>query len=408
MIIVSEFGNLMRRKRVVKRPGSSLGSSFNDKYPVVGSKRPVRERLGSTVDSSAEVNNKRLRRDGGTANAFSDSHLSKHDLRYKIMQKNVLKQSQNGQQNGGDLRNILSRPAQSSSNSIAKSERMPEPRDTRPHYSEPTEGRQQFTETRMPEPRDARLRYLEPTDGRQHYTETRDGRNFLPDTRNANLPIPEFRVGRTYDPRRQHILDARDGERSMFEAKDVRRPMPDPRSSLTRMEPGINSYSPWTLDHIRKRSPDESLATSRGPTAPKKDEIYQKRFAVGSYDADRASTYMSKDAFDVARPISSSNLTKMAPPAAQLRTMAPMASLFPLSGSVGQKSSYVVDDQVTVDSFLRTLGLEKFAIIFKAEEVDMYSLKRMSERDLKELGLPMGPRKKILLSLQPRMKQQAG
>lgn len=28
-----------------------------------------------------------------------------------------------------------------------------------------------------------------------------------------------------------------------------------------------------------------------------------------------------------------------------------------------------VDDEVTVDSFLRSLGLEKFAIAFKAEEV---------------------------------------
>lgn len=31
--------------------------------------------------------------------------------------------------------------------------------------------------------------------------------------------------------------------------------------------------------------------------------------------------------------------------------------------------SVQVDDQVTVDSFLRMLGLEKFAILFKAEEV---------------------------------------
>lgn len=243
------------------------------------------------------------------------------------MQKNVLKKSENGQQNGGDLRNILSRPAQSSTNSVPKSERMPEPRDARLQYFEPTEGRQHFSETRMPEPRDTRPHYLEPTDGRQHYTETRDGRKFLPDTRNSNLPIPEFGVGSFK-------------ERSMFEAKDVRRPMPDPRSSLNRME--INSYSPWTLDRLRKRSPDESIVTSRGPTAPKKDEIYQRGFAVGPYDATRASTYTSKDAFDASRPMSSSNLTKMAPPVTQMRTMAPTASLLPVSGSLGQKSLYVV------------------------------------------------------------------
>lgn len=373
---------LGRSGQVVKRAGSSLGSSFTNEHQVVGSKRPLRERLGNNNDSSAEVNNKRLRRDGRPANAFDDIHLSKDDLRYKIMQKNILKQSQNGKQNGGDLRNILSRPAQSSTNSVA-------PRD------------------RMPEPKDARLRYLEPTDGRQHFTETMDGRNLTPVTRSASMHIPEFRVGHVPDPRKQHILEVGDGGRSIFEAQNSRRPMPEPRplSAVTRMDSGINSYSPWTLDRLRRRSPDESLATSRVLTAPKKDVILQRRFPVTAYDDARTSAYMSKDPYDISRPMSSSLLTKMAPPVGQMKTMAPVASSLPLSGSLMQKSSYVVDDQVTVDSFLRSLGLEKFTVTFKAEEVDMYSLKRMTERDLKEMGIPMGPRKKILLALQPRLKQ---
>ncbi|KAI3467466.1 hypothetical protein Pfo_024129 [Paulownia fortunei] len=375
---------LGRTGQVVKRAGSALDSSFTDSHPVVGSKRSVRERLGNNVDSSAQVNNKRLRRDGRTANAVDDIHLSKDDLRYKIMQKNILKQSQNSQQNGVDLRNILSRPAQSSTNSIPTRDRMPEPKDTR-------------------------LRYLEPTDGRQHFTETRDGRHLLPVTRNSSQHIPEFRVEHAPDPRKQHILEAREGGQSILEAKDVRHRMPEPRASnvVTRMESGINSYSPWTLDRLRQRSPDESLATSRGPGAPKRDEILQRRFPVRTYDDARTSTYMSKDAFEISRPMSSSHLAKMVPPVGQMKTMAPVASPLPLPGSLAQKSSYMVDDQVTVDSFLRSLGLEKYAILFKAEEVDMYSLKRMAERDLKELGIPMGPRKKILLSLQPRPKQQA-
>lgn len=355
-----------------------MGSSFSDGHPAVGSKRPVRERLGSNVDSSAEVNNKRLRRDGRPSNSFDDIHLRKDDLRYKIMQKNNLKQSQNGQQNGGDLRSILSRPAQSSTNSVT-------------------------TRNRMPDPKDARLRYLEPTDGRQHFTDTMDGRNV---PRSASVHIPEFRVGHAPDPRKQHILEVGDGGRSIFEAHNARRPMPEPRpsSSMTKMDSGINPYSPWTLDRLRRRSPDDSLTTSRVLTTPKKDEILQRRYAVTAYDDARTSAYMSKDAFDISRSMSSSLLTKMAPPVGQMKTMAPVASSLPLSGSLMQKSSYVVDDQITVDSFLRSLGLEKFAVAFKAEEVDMYSLKRMTERDLKEMGIPMGPRKKILLALQPRLK----
>ncbi|CAI9775409.1 unnamed protein product [Fraxinus pennsylvanica] len=49
----------------------------------------------------------------------------------------------------------------------------------------------------------------------------------------------------------------------------------------------------------------------------------------------------------------------------------------------------VVNDHLTVESFLQSLGLEKYAIYFKAEEVDMYSLKQMGGSDLKALGIPM-------------------
>ncbi|XP_042049029.1 uncharacterized protein LOC121794765 [Salvia splendens] len=373
---------LGRSGQVVKRPGSSLARSFTDEHPLVGSKRPVRERLGSNVDSSSEDNRKRLRRDGRPADDFDDMHLSKGDLRYKIMQKKGLKQNQNGQQNGGDLRNILSRPAQPSMNSVAARDRMPEPKDTK-------------------------MRYPEPRDGRQHFTETMDGRSLTPVARNASMHIPEYGAGHAPDPRKQHILEMGDGGRSYFEAQNARRPMPGhrPSTTVTRMDSGITSYSPWTLDSLRRRSPDESLSTSRVLTAPKKDEILPRRFAATSYDDSRTSTYMSKDAFDISRPMSSSLMTKRAPPVGQMKSMTPVASSLPRSGSFMQKSSYVVDDEVTVDRFLHTLGLEKFTVIFKAEEVDMYSLKRMTERDLKEMGIPMGPRKKILLALQPRLKQ---
>ncbi|XP_011622592.1 ankyrin repeat and SAM domain-containing protein 6 isoform X2 [Amborella trichopoda] len=55
--------------------------------------------------------------------------------------------------------------------------------------------------------------------------------------------------------------------------------------------------------------------------------------------------------------------------------------------------------ELTVSLFLKRLGLSKYAITFQAEEVDMIALKHMNEADFKEMGLPMGPRKKILLAL---------
>ncbi|KAF7825799.1 ankyrin repeat and SAM domain-containing protein 6-like [Senna tora] len=56
----------------------------------------------------------------------------------------------------------------------------------------------------------------------------------------------------------------------------------------------------------------------------------------------------------------------------------------------------------SVDGFLQSLGLEKYLLIFQAEEVDMAALKHMTDNDLKAIGIPMGPRKKILLAIESK------
>ncbi|XP_059626467.1 uncharacterized protein LOC132269331 isoform X2 [Cornus florida] len=53
-----------------------------------------------------------------------------------------------------------------------------------------------------------------------------------------------------------------------------------------------------------------------------------------------------------------------------------------------------------VDGFLLLLGLENYSTIFKYEEIDMATLVRLTDDDLEALGLPEGPRKKILLALE--------
>ncbi|KAM1137508.1 hypothetical protein FF1_035464 [Malus domestica] len=57
----------------------------------------------------------------------------------------------------------------------------------------------------------------------------------------------------------------------------------------------------------------------------------------------------------------------------------------------------------SMDEFLTSLDLEKYSITFQAEEVDMTALVHMTDEDLKALGIPMGPRKKILLALESRV-----
>ncbi|KAF8094265.1 hypothetical protein N665_0367s0048 [Sinapis alba] len=53
----------------------------------------------------------------------------------------------------------------------------------------------------------------------------------------------------------------------------------------------------------------------------------------------------------------------------------------------------------SVDSFLESLGLEKYSTAFQVEEVDMDALMHMTDDDLRAMLIPMGPRKKILLAL---------
>lgn len=59
-------------------------------------------------------------------------------------------------------------------------------------------------------------------------------------------------------------------------------------------------------------------------------------------------------------------------------------------------------DENTVQGLLQSLGLEKYSITFLAEEIDMAALTHMTDEDLKALGIPMGPRKKILLALEAK------
>lgn len=49
-----------------------------------------------------------------------------------------------------------------------------------------------------------------------------------------------------------------------------------------------------------------------------------------------------------------------------------------------------------VAAWLDRLGLAKYAPVFAENDVDLETLQHLSEGDLRELGLPLGPRKKIL------------
>lgn len=52
-----------------------------------------------------------------------------------------------------------------------------------------------------------------------------------------------------------------------------------------------------------------------------------------------------------------------------------------------------------VASWLARLGLEKYIEAFTANEIDFDTLRHLTEHDLKDLGLPIGPRRKILAAI---------
>ncbi|EOY00325.1 Sterile alpha motif domain-containing protein, putative isoform 1 [Theobroma cacao] len=326
---------LGRRGQVVKRAGPASDVDFSDSLPVAGSKRSVRDRLGSNVDGSLlrgnQLNNKRQRGDGHTpslnTNGLNDVRIGKDDLRLKLMQKNVFRRAQSDDnQKVMDLREKLSRMGQPPLNSYEARQRMPDPRE------------------RMPESRETSIL----------------GR--IPSTRSAD--------------------------------------------DLPRMTSSRSSFSPWTLDHLRQRSPDRVMGVSRGLSPPRNAEELQRRPLNRTYDDVRAVPYMGKDVLDAPRPVSTASfVTKSTVPTTSAKPMPPGRPIPPPS-SIVQKSSYSGDEQQTVEGLLHSLGLGKYVILFKAEEVDMTALKQMGENDLKELGIPMGPRKKILLALLPRTKRQ--
>ena len=52
-----------------------------------------------------------------------------------------------------------------------------------------------------------------------------------------------------------------------------------------------------------------------------------------------------------------------------------------------------------IGEWLSGLGLDKYAAIFAENEIDVDAVRHLTDDDLKELGLPMGPRRKILAAL---------
>ncbi|CBI34980.3 uncharacterized protein LOC100250700 isoform X2 [Vitis vinifera] len=273
-------------QKVVKR-GGAISDDVDDDRKMSGSKRSIRDRLGSNVDSSSLSMSKRHRGDEGTRSA--DFHAGPNDLRFTLMRKKQSRQTRGDVEvhERMDLRENLSRTVRPAANNKMMQQR-----------SEP------------------------------------NGSSLL-----RRTP----RVGSADD--------------------------------LLQVDSLGRSYSSWSRDGFRSRSPERIFKSSRGLSPPRN--------------------------IDKLRSTGSAPLTMKA----TLETTK-AATRLPLAGGAMPKNSYMGNEPVNVSSLLHSLGLEKYVINFQAEEVDMTALKQMGDNDLKEMGIPMGPRKKILLALLSRSRRQ--
>ncbi|KAL4574137.1 hypothetical protein LXL04_020962 [Taraxacum kok-saghyz] len=383
---------LGRSGQVVKRAGAMLDREYSDPVPAVGSKRSVRDRLGGNAD--VQLNNKRIRGDNDRlSNFIDDFHLSKDDLRFKIMKRT--QPEGHHHHNTMDLREMLSRRARSSTTPHT----LHDPRHESQTQSQSQSQRAPDTR-RMPmpmsDPRNERQGMVDPRDKRQHIishqSHPQDDRQRVP------LPLP------------RSIPKINGGNGMPAGQYSSMRTSEGPSSQMGFLG---NSYSPWTLDHIRRKSPERVMNGSRGSlglplSPPRRIEEPQRRMITREYENPRTSSSY-RDSSEISRPMSMTSAPFLTKPPLSASS-GPTKSLVPPPlppGSNLQRSQYPVQEHVTVEGFLRSLGLEKYVISFKVEEVDMAALSQMGDHDLKELGIPMGPRKKILLALIARTRRQA-
>ncbi|KAJ6794806.1 Uncharacterized protein M6B38_227860 [Iris pallida] len=196
----------------------------------------------------------------------------------------------------------------------------------------------------------------------------------------------------------------------------TRRPVPESRSSgfirripptrsaddLLQLDSSRKTYS-CSLDRLRHRSPDRLIGASRGMSPPRRNyedmrHDLQHVSSTRSLDPSRPTNFTMKNV-DVSRPEPIMRKATVPVEAAK-----PVLRAVPSGGTV--QKIYMSEE--SVPGLLHSLGLGKYAILFQAEEVDMTALKQMGDNDLKELGIPMGPRKKILLAVLPRPKHRHG
>ncbi|XP_065878298.1 uncharacterized protein [Euphorbia lathyris] len=161
-------------------------------------------------------------------------------------------------------------------------------------------------------------------------------------------------------------------------------------------------YSYQVLAGSRVRSPNQILKGYGRLSPPRNFDEIRKVPSLRTADVYRGRQFLSDEITDASRLAGSPHvIMKTSSQAGN-----PVTRVAPRS-RIMQSVSHMQEEPQTVAGFLHSLGLDKYVVNFQAEEVDMTILKQMGDKDLKEMGIPMGPRKKIILALLACPKRQA-
>ncbi|KAF6159849.1 hypothetical protein GIB67_032933 [Kingdonia uniflora] len=259
---------LGRSGQVVKKLGSDFDASDSDSdyrpSSLLGKKRSIRDRLGSNEDElhwyQGEPVNKRQRggvNRGSSSPEMNDTRISPNDLRYKLTRKAMdskTRENERDQQNCVDLREKLSRSTRPSMRTHTLQDMREPMRTSTQHY--------------LPGPTRISTQQYSPE----------------PMRINSRQELPE--------PKANGLLKRRSSVSS------------DDLLDVDRMEPLQTSYSAWTLDRLRRNSPNRKLGASRVHSHPRQMDKLRRISSSRAYDSSRHSPLRGRDFHYAPRPSS--------------------------------------------------------------------------------------------------------
>ncbi|VAH33225.1 serine/arginine repetitive matrix protein 1 isoform X2 [Triticum urartu] len=405
-ITLGRSGQVVKRRTI-----SDMGN--DDEVPVSGRKRPVRERLGNNVADSdlygSQQSNKRRQTESSSSQLGDDARqIGRDDLRLKLMRKGLTQKSNSeAEQNGVDLREKLSRKSKKLQGYEAR-RGDPESRSSYDEGEIPESGSGYGLRGRVPESRASTLVSQVPS------SRSADG---LFKLESSGKPYPSW----TADCLRYTSPDKLPSvRRDMTPPRSVRRGMSPPRAVRRGMSPPISSRRGMSPPRSARRGMSPPRSVRRGMSPPRSVQRGMspprsvRRGMSPPRTYDHTGSIPSLRSVGTTRP--SSHITRDA--ADTLRTHQPYEDSSTIGIDRGQQTNGITQSgrrptspvlkevPSTVTGLLNSMGLEKYVVLFQAEEVDMAALSQMKDSDLKDMGVPMGPRKKILLAAAPYGKQR--